>query len=139
MELLGLFKPIPSILAQIMKPHSPILHFSNCGIGGKTRASSRRAAVLPVSGIQAWRAGRSPHTSLDAPGFQNTELRRYLVSCEELVFLVLLLHQQLCWHRALVWLPPHSVLPQRQCWNQEHIPIAAPLSCGTQYLPTKPC
>lgn len=31
----------------------------------------------------------------DAPQFQNTELRRYLVSCEELVFLVLLLHQQL--------------------------------------------
>lgn len=57
----------------------------------------------------------------------------------ELVFLVLLLHQQMCWHRALVWLPPHSVLPQRQCWNQENIPIPAFFFCGTHYLLSEPC
>lgn len=45
-------KSIPSILAQVMKSQSPILHFSNNGTGGKTRASSRWAAVLPVPGIQ---------------------------------------------------------------------------------------
>lgn len=52
MELVGLFKFIPSILAQIMKSQSPILHFPNYDIGGKTRANSRWAAVLPLSGIQ---------------------------------------------------------------------------------------
>lgn len=134
--MVGLFKSIPSILAQIRKSHSPILHFPNCGIGVKLGQVLDGLQSSPCLGFSNWQV---PHSYLDAPGFQNTELRRYLVSCEELVFLVLPLHQQLCWHRAVVWLPPHSILPQRQCWNQEHIPTAALLSCGTQYLLTEPC